>query len=362
MTDDTDDLKEGVHSIKTTSSNGFLRAIPKQDQFNSKVPNEEFVPNIKWPDLIAQLFIHGGCIYGVVLMFSSAKLLTSLFVFVTIYTSGFGITAGVHRLWSHKAYKAKWPLRLILVFLFTITGQKHIYAWALDHRVHHKYSETTSDPHNAKRGFFFSHVGWLVLTPHPDVVKKRKIIDMSDLEADPIVMWQKRYYPILFLLLTVGLPVAIPVYFWEETIWNSFWICFNTRFCITLNIAFCVNSLAHMWGYKPYDKDINPVENMIVSIAALGEGWHNYHHVFPWDYKTGEFGSRLNLSTQFIDFFAKLGWAYDLKYASPEMISRRARKSGDGTHIETHLWGYGDEDIEIEDKKELENIVSGTST
>ncbi|XP_031334560.1 (11Z)-hexadec-11-enoyl-CoA conjugase-like isoform X2 [Photinus pyralis] len=300
MTDDTDDLKEGVHSIKTTSSNGFLRAIPKQDQFNSKVPNEEFVPNIKWPDLIAQLFIHGGCIYGVVLMFSSAKLLTSLFVFVTIYTSGFGITAGVHRLWSHKAYKAKWPLRLILVFLFTITGQKHIYAWALDHRVHHKYSETTSDPHNAKRGFFFSHVGWLVLTPHPHVVKKRKIIDMSDLEADPIVMWQKR--------------------------------------------------------------DINPVENMIVSIAALGEGWHNYHHVFPWDYKTGEFGSRLNLSTQFIDFFAKLGWAYDLKYASPEMISRRARKSGDGTHIETHLWGYGDEDIEIEDKKELENIVSGTST
>ncbi|KAL6426378.1 hypothetical protein ACFW04_009105 [Cataglyphis niger] len=113
-------------------------------------------------------------------------------VFVTIYTSGFGITAGVHRLWSHKAYKAKWPLRLLLVFLFTITGQKDVYTWALDHRVHHKYSETDADPHDVRRGFFFAHVGWLFITPHPDVVDKRKAVDMSDLEADSIVMWQKR--------------------------------------------------------------------------------------------------------------------------------------------------------------------------
>lgn len=63
----------------------------------------------------------------------------------------------------------------------------------MDHRVHHKYSETDADPHNAKRGFFFAHVGWLFTTPHPDVVAKRSVVDMSDLEADPIVMWQKRY-------------------------------------------------------------------------------------------------------------------------------------------------------------------------
>ena len=68
-----------------------------------------------------------------------------------------------------------------------------MYAWALDHRVHHKYTETDADPHNAKRGFFFAHVGWLFTTPHPDVVAKREAVDMSDLEADPIVMWQKRY-------------------------------------------------------------------------------------------------------------------------------------------------------------------------
>lgn len=67
-----------------------------------------------------------------------------------------------------------------------------MYTWALDHRVHHKYSETDADPHDVRRGFFFAHVGWLFTTPHPEVVVKRKAVDMSDLEADPIIMWQKR--------------------------------------------------------------------------------------------------------------------------------------------------------------------------
>lgn len=78
------------------------------------------------------------------------------------------------------------------VDIFKLLLQRHVYAWALDHRVHHKYSETDADPHNAKRGFMFAHVGWLVLTPHPDVVAKREAVDMSDLDADPILWWQKK--------------------------------------------------------------------------------------------------------------------------------------------------------------------------
>lgn len=130
-------------------------------------------------------------------------------------------------------------------------------------------------------------------------------------------------------------------------------------------------------------RNISPVENLSVAIAALGEGWHNYHHVFPWDYKTGEFGSyTFNITTGFIDAFAKLGWAFDSKQknifqnifgfslklfslfigksVSPSMISRRADRCGDGTHFldseEAHknpLWGYGDEDIDDEDKQDL---------
>lgn len=327
----------------------------KTEAVSSQPGTEEFVPRIRWPDTIVQLFLHVGCLYGFILCLVSAKFYTTLFAFLTIYITGFGITAGAHRLWSHRAYKAKWPLRLFLIILFTITGQRHVYVWALDHRVHHKYSETDADPHNAKRGFFFSHVGWLVLTPHPSVIEKRKAVDMSDLEADPIVMWQKKLYPLLFAIFNIFLPVAIPIYYWDETLWNSFWINFNMRFTATLNIAFFVNSVAHMWGQKPYDKDISPVENLAVSLAALGEGWHNYHHVFPWDYKTGELGNVYNPSTTFINFFAKLGWAYDLKSVSRSMIARRAKKSGDGSHPQ--IWGYGDSDIEKEDLEELEQMA-----
>lgn len=132
--------------------------------------------------------------------------------------------------------------------------QRDAYTWAHDHRVHHKYSETDADPHDARRGFFFAHIGWLFLTPHPEVVAKRKIIDMSDLESDSIVMWQKKLYEPLFALIAIAMPVLVPWYFWDESLWLSFWVNFNLRFCITLNIAFFVNSVAHMYGTKPYDK------------------------------------------------------------------------------------------------------------
>lgn len=73
---------------------------------------------------------------------------------------GFGVTGGVHRLWSHRAYKAKTPLRIILMLCFSLAGQNPIYDWVRDHRVHHKFSETKADPHDSNRGFFFAHVGW----------------------------------------------------------------------------------------------------------------------------------------------------------------------------------------------------------
>lgn len=85
----------------------------------------------------------------------------------------------------------------------------------------------------------------------------------------------------------------------------------------------------------------------MVSVLALGEGWHNYHHTFPWDYKAAELGQySLNFSTCLIDTFAKIGWAYDLKSVSPEMVKKRVKRTGDGTH---EIWGWGDKDQPKED-------------
>lgn len=95
---------------------------------------------------------------------------------------------------------------------------------------------------------------------------------------------------------------------------------------------------------------INPSENLMVSILALGEGWHNYHHTFPWDYKTSELGKySVNFSTCLIDMMAKIGWTYDLKSVSEEMIKKRVLRTGDGTH---EVWGWGDKDQPKEDQQE----------
>ncbi|XP_047989063.1 acyl-CoA Delta-9 desaturase-like [Leguminivora glycinivorella] len=298
-----------------------------------KYESMDFKAKFRWPDLTVQVLLHLVSIYGLYLIVTfKVKFLTTIFAFLTIYTSGFGITAGVHRLWSHRAYQARTPLRVILALLFTITGQRDIYTWALDHRVHHKYTETAADPHDIRRGFWFAHVGWLVLTPHPAVEDRRAALKLTsrDLETDPVVAWQKKYFIPLFALLNVILPVWIPWHCWGESLVNSFVVSFVTRFTITLNIAFCVNSFAHLWGNKPYDRFIKSTESVMVSLAALGEGWHNYHHVFPWDYRTSELG-RINISTGFIDAFAKIGWAYNLKTATKAMIISRAKRSGDGT-------------------------------
>jgi stearoyl-CoA desaturase (Delta-9 desaturase) len=77
-----------------------------------------------------------------------------------------GISAGAHRLWCHRSYKANRVLQYYLAFLQTVAFQNSIIEWVRDHRVHHKYSDTNADPHNATRGFFFSHIGNILLSEY----------------------------------------------------------------------------------------------------------------------------------------------------------------------------------------------------
>lgn len=132
--------------------------------------------------------------------------------------------------------------------------QNSIYEWSRDHRVHHKFSETDADPHNANRGFFFSHVGWLLCKKHPDVKQKGAGIDMSDLLVDPIVAFQHKYYMILMPFICFILPSIPPIYFWNETYLNAYFVPVLLRYVWVLHMTWLVNSAAHFFGGKPYDK------------------------------------------------------------------------------------------------------------
>ncbi|KAM8924471.1 stearoyl-CoA desaturase [Pelodytes ibericus] len=286
---------------------------------------------IVWRNVILMTLLHVGALYGT-LFIPSASYLTLAWSMVCFLLSALGVTAGAHRLWSHRSYKAKLPLRIFLAVSNSMAFQNDIFEWARDHRAHHKYSETDADPHNAVRGFFFSHIGWLLLRKHPDVIEKGKKLDLSDLKNDKVVMFQRRHYKKSILLMCFIMPTVVPWYFWGESLSVAFYVPCILRYTLVLNATWLVNSAAHMFGNRPYDKTINPRENPFVAIGAIGEGFHNYHHTFPYDYSSSEFGVRYNLTTCFIDLMCMLGLANDCKRVSKETIQARRMRTGDGSH------------------------------
>ncbi|CAG6017048.1 stearoyl-CoA desaturase b [Menidia menidia] len=299
------------------------------DTYKEKVgkPPRIFV----WRNITLMTLLHVGALYGVLLV-PSASWSTLVWTVVCYLISALGVTAGAHRLWSHRSYKASVPLRVFLALANSMAFQNHIYEWARDHRVHHKYSETDADPHNATRGFFFSHIGWLLVRKHPDVIEKGRKLELADLRADPVVMFQKRYYKLSVVLLCFLVPMFVPWYFWGETLKVGYFVPGLLRYTVVLNATWLVNSAAHIWGNRPYDKGINPRENPLVALSAVGEGFHNYHHTFPFDYATSEFGCKLNITTAFIDLMCFMGLAKDCKKVSKEMITARVQRTGDGSN------------------------------
>lgn len=282
-----------------------------------------------WRNIVLMSLLHIAAAYGFTLI-PSAKALTLVWTAVCYAISGLGITAGAHRLWSHRSYKASFPLRVFLALANSMAFQNDVYEWARDHRSHHKYSETDADPHNAKRGFFFSHVGWLLVRKHPEVIEKGQKLDMSDLKADEVVMFQRRHYLTSVALMCFAVPTLVPWCLWGESLTVAYFVPGLFRYALELNATWLVNSAAHMWGNRPYDITINPRENRVVSFSAMGEGFHNYHHTFPFDYSTSEFGWRLNPTTLFIDLMCFLGLASDRKKVSKEMILARMQRTGNG--------------------------------
>jgi stearoyl-CoA desaturase (Delta-9 desaturase) len=145
-----------------------------------------------------------------------------------------------------------------------------IYTWVGHHRLHHKFTETNADPHNASRGFFFSHIGWLMVKPHPDIEKFSKTIDMTDLEKDHIVMFQHRFYAPL-IVVTGLTTVLIPFLCWDESMMGSlFGLICGTG--LNFHATFFVNSISHMYGSKPYDKGLSATDSTFFSIILAGEG------------------------------------------------------------------------------------------
>jgi len=193
------------------------------------------------------------------------------------------ITAGYHRLWSHKAYKA----HPIMKFIFALGGacalQNDCITWASDHRRHHLHvDDNYQDPYSANRGFWYSHFEWMIREFEST---KDDTTNVRDLLKEPILAWQRKHYLILLLLMNLGLPLLLG---WlNGDIWGSLLLAGFLRLVLSQHFTYLINSAAHIWGSRSYDPTQTARDNWFISLFTFGEGYHNYHHTFAWDYRNG---------------------------------------------------------------------------
>ena len=316
---------EAAESSTTVEHKRFLIRTVKPDVKYYYV-NYAF-PGFVWRNAIIFSVLHVLYAYGLYLSLFRTSWYAWLFAYLYAVLGGLGITAGAHRLWSHRSYKAGTPLRSFLMLCNCIAGQNDLIEWCRDHRLHHKTSETDADPHNSNRGWFFAHIGWLLQKKHPKVFEMGQKLDLSDLYNDPVLVFQKRYYLPLALFFGLLFPVLVCNLCFGETLFEA--TCIGIwRYVTSLHCTWFVNSAAHIWGSQEYDASIEPRESGLVSLGALGEGFHNYHHTFPYDYSTSEHGGYINFTTIFIDTMNLFGFAHSLRSVNRELVQKRRARTG----------------------------------
>ena len=256
--------------------------------------------------------------------------------FIIFPLNGLSITAGYHRLWSHRAYEASWPVRFVLMIFGTMAVQNSILFWSAGHRNHHRFVDDVDlDPYSAKRGFWFSHMGWM-LRDYPSGHLDYK--NVPDLKKDKMVMFQHKHYNLLAALTNFGIPLAIG--YMSGDVWGVFLLAGLLRLVISHHFTFFINSWAHISGSQPYTDQNTARDNPVMALFTWGEGYHNFHHIFQYDYRNGVKWWHYDPTKWLIYGMSKLGLARKLRRI-PRFIIEKAEVEMKFKHAEKTLNVYG---------------------
>ncbi|XP_070490553.1 delta(9)-fatty-acid desaturase fat-6-like [Chironomus tepperi] len=313
------------------------------------------------PMLLLATFIATGILTGIYcVIFEPVSGKTYLWTFVLFILGGLGLGPGAHRYFCHRSYKTNRVIKIFMIFCQQLSGVKSVHTWVRVHRTHHKFSDTDRDPVNINRGFFHAAIGWFLIEQTPECAIELAKIHMDDITSDDDLNFQYKHYSILYALITIILPVIIPYYYWNESLLVGFGLNM-IRHGLNIYQQIVGNSFLHMNGRKPYDGSYTAIDNDFYNIVTLGEGYHNFHHAFPFDYRANElFGLAhiTSLSNLYINVLAAFGLVYDRKFASPQMIARRVTRTGDGSHPlskkylnDSKSWGNGDIAVDSNDNE-----------
>ncbi|TFK56285.1 delta 9-fatty acid desaturase protein [Heliocybe sulcata] len=261
---------------------------------------------IRWFSLAVLLLTPMAAVYGSFTTPLTHK--TCVFAMLYYIFNMLGITAGYHRLWSHRSYSASIPLQCFLACAGSGAVQGSIRFWARLHRAHHRYTDTALDPYSAHLGFWHSHFGWMLVKPRV----KPGPAECGDLRKNRVVAWQHRWYFPLAAFWGLLIPVAFCGLVWEDWWGGWYWAGF-ARLVVVHHSTFAVNSVAHWLGSTPYSDGHSPRDHLVTALLTLGEGYHNFHHQFPSDYRNAIRWYQYDPTKWFISCCAFFGLASSLQ-------------------------------------------------
>ena len=260
----------------------------------------------------------------------------SILTFIILsFLTGMGVTVGYHRLFTHRSFETTRPIQLLLAVLGSMAGLGFFFNWVSAHRQHHQFSDTDGDPHSPNvhantrwsrlLAFSRAHGGWMLF----DRMNQDRMRYIPDLAADPTLCLIQRLQ-----LVWIGLGLLLPALFcyaisptWEAATAGLLWGGL-LRIAVTSQITFCVNSVCHLWGLKPFESRDESRNNSWVAMFALGEGWHNNHHAFPTSARHGLLPGQFDGSYLFIRFLARLGLAWNIKLPTEEQMKAKMIATG----------------------------------
>jgi stearoyl-CoA desaturase (delta-9 desaturase) len=239
------------------------------------------------------------------------------------FLSGLAISGGYHRYYAHRAYKCHRAVQLFYALFGAAALQAPVLDWVAEHRDHHRFVDQVRDPYCIKRGFFWAHMGWII---HQAPAYRADLAAAPDLVDDPLLIFQKKHYRTLALLVGFGLPFLLGG-FWGRPVGAVIWGGL-LRLAVSHHCAFLVNSAAHTFGTQPYSSENTSRDNWIVALVTMGEGYHNFHHAYPMDFRNGVFWYQWDPTKWLILALRTVGLAWDLKQIPLSRIRAHLSRPG----------------------------------
>ncbi len=252
-----------------------------------------------------------------------------LALLVTFYVVGcLGVTVGYHRYFTHKSFKARPWLRVIMAVTGSLAIQGSVVQWVADHRRHHAYSDKEGDPHSpwlfgtspvaVARGFWHSHMGWLF---DRDETNARRFV--PDLLADRAIMRVSRSFGWL-VVASLVLPAILGgliTWSWWGVLTGFFWGGL-VRMAMLHHVTWSINSICHMLGKRPFTTRDKSRNFWPLAVLSMGESWHNLHHADPTCARHGVLPGQIDISARLIWLFEKLGWAHEVRWPTPRRLAK----------------------------------------